>query len=51
MRRKKRGKKAGTASKKGIIASVTQEMARPRMVESAQLETNKQLQPKVRRPV
>jgi hypothetical protein len=37
MRKKKKGKKAETASSKAIMASVTKEMAQPRVAESAQV--------------
>ena len=43
MRKKKNDKKAKQASDKAIIASVTEEMARPRMAESAKIETDKQI--------
>jgi hypothetical protein len=50
MRRKKKGMKAEAASKKRIIASVTKEMALPRVAESAHIRTDKQIGPKERRP-
>jgi hypothetical protein len=43
MRNKKKDKKAKEASNKAVIASVTEEMARPRMAKSAQLKTDKQI--------
>ena len=41
MRNKKNDKKAKEASDKAIIASVTEEMAQPRMAESAKIKTDK----------
>ena len=43
MRNNKNDKKAKEASDKAIIASVTEEMARPRMAESAKIKTDKQI--------
>jgi hypothetical protein len=39
---KKKDKKAKEASDKAIMASVTEEMAEPRMSKSASIETDKQ---------
>jgi hypothetical protein len=41
MRSKKKGKKAKEASNKAILASVTAEMALPRLAKSAQIQTDK----------
>ena len=43
MRNKKNDKKDREASNKAFIASVTEEMARPRMAESAKIKTDKQI--------
>ena len=43
MRKKKKDKKAKEASDKAIIASVTEEMAQPRMTQSARITTDKQI--------
>jgi hypothetical protein len=42
MRNKKRDRKAQTAASKAILASVSEEMAQPRMAKSVQLKTDKQ---------
>lgn len=42
MRNKKKGKKAEAASNKAIMASVTKEMAQPRVAESAQVAADEQ---------
>jgi hypothetical protein len=42
MRSKKKGKKAKEASNKAILASVTAEMALPRLAKSVQILTDKQ---------
>jgi hypothetical protein len=51
MNRKKNGNKAEASSKKSILASVRKEMARPRMVESAHIGTNRPKEPKEKRLV
>jgi hypothetical protein len=51
MRNKKKDKKAKEASDKAVIASVTEEMARPRMAESAQIQNDKQINAKDGKPV
>ena len=43
MRNKKKDKKAREASNKAILASVAEEMAQPRMAESARIKTDKQI--------
>jgi hypothetical protein len=43
MRNKNKSKKVKAAYDKAIITSVTKEMARPRMSESAQIESNKKI--------
>ena len=43
MRNKKKDKKAKEASDKAVIASVTEEMALPRMTQSARITTDKQI--------
>ena len=43
MRNKKKDKKAKEASNKAVIASVTEEMALPRMTQSARITTDKQI--------
>jgi hypothetical protein len=45
MRAKKKDKKAKEASDKAILASVTEEMAQPRVAKSAEMKTNKQCAP------
>ena len=45
MRNKKRDRKAKIASNKVLLASVTKEMAQPRMTQSAQIKTEKQIKP------
>jgi hypothetical protein len=46
MRHKIKDKKAKAASDKSIIASVTKEIAQPRMTQSAQIKTDKQFKPR-----
>jgi hypothetical protein len=46
MRHKNKSKKDKAAYDKAIIASVTKEMARPRMTQSAQMASNKRLKPR-----
>jgi hypothetical protein len=41
MRNKRRDRKAKLASNKVLLASVTKEMAQPRMTQSAQIKTKK----------
>jgi len=43
MRNKEKDKKAREASNRAILASVTEEMAQPRMAESARIEIDKQM--------
>ena len=43
MRSKKKDKKAKEASNKAILASVSEEMAQPRMAQSARIATDKQI--------
>ena len=43
MRKKKNDKKAKQASDKAIIASVTEEMAQPRMAKSASMKSDKHM--------
>jgi hypothetical protein len=43
MGNKKKDKKAKEASDRAVIASVTEEMAQPRMAGSAQIRTDKQI--------
>ena len=43
MRNKKKDKKAKESSDKAIIASVTEEMAQPRMTQSVRITTDKQI--------
>jgi hypothetical protein len=43
MRKKKNDKKAKQASDKAVIASVTEEMAQPRMAESAKIKTDERI--------
>ena len=43
MRKKKNDKKAKQASDKAIIASVTEEMARPHIAESVRIAIDKQM--------
>ena len=42
MRNKTKGKKTRAASYKAVVASVTKEMAQPRVAESAQIEADRQ---------
>ena len=44
MRNKKKEKKAKEASDKAIMSSVTEEMAQPRMAQSARIATDKRIQ-------
>jgi hypothetical protein len=46
MRHKNKGKKTRATSDKAIIASVTEEMAQPRMTQSVQIKTDKQIKPR-----
>ena len=46
MRSKKRDRKARIASNKVLLASVTKEMAQPRMTQSAQIKVDKQNKPR-----
>ena len=46
MNNKKRDRKAKIASNKVLLASVTKEMAQPRMTQSAQIKTEKQIKPR-----
>jgi hypothetical protein len=46
MNNKKTGRKAKIASNKVLLASVTKEMAQPRMTQSAQIKTEKQSKPR-----
>jgi hypothetical protein len=43
MRNKKKNRKAKIASQKILLASVTEEMAQPRMAKSASIKTGKQM--------
>jgi hypothetical protein len=43
MRNKKKDKKAKEASNKAVLASVTEEMAQPRLAKSARITTDKQI--------
>ena len=45
MRHKHKGKKAKAAPNKATIASVTREMAQPRMTQSVHIKTDKQIKP------
>jgi hypothetical protein len=45
MRHKNKGKKTRAAPNKAFIASITNEMAQPRMTESARLKTDKHIKP------
>jgi hypothetical protein len=51
MSNKKRDKKAKEASNKAVIASVTEEMAQPRMTKSARIKTEKQIHARGGKPV
>ena len=51
MRNKKKDKKAEEASNKAIIESVTEEMAQPRMAESAKIKTDEQINARDGKPV
>ena len=51
MRSEKKDKKAKEASYKTVVASVTEEMAQPRMSESARIEADKQISARDRKPV
>jgi hypothetical protein len=52
MRSKKRDRKAKIASKKVLLASVTKELAQPRMTQSAQIkiEVDRQIKPRDEEP-
>jgi hypothetical protein len=43
MRNRKKDKKAEEASNKAVIASLTEELAQPRMAKSARITTDKQI--------
>jgi len=47
MQNKKKERNAKIASNKVLLASVTEEMAQPRMTESAKIKTDKRSRPKV----
>jgi hypothetical protein len=51
MHNKKRDRKAKIASNKVLLASVTKEMAQPRVTQSAQIETEKQIKPSEGEPL
>jgi hypothetical protein len=51
MRNNKNDKKAKEISDKAIIASVTEEMAQPRMAESAKIKTDEQINARDGKPV
>ena len=53
MNNKKTGRKAKIASNKVLLASVTKEMAQPRMTQSAQIKTkdDKQIKPRDGEPL
>jgi hypothetical protein len=51
MRNKKKDKEAKEASNKAAIASVTEEMAQPRIAKSARITTDKQIHARGRKPV
>ena len=51
MRNKEKDKKAREASNKAILASVTEEMAQPRMAESAKIKTDEQINARDGKPV
>jgi len=53
MRNKKKDRKAKIASNKALLASVTKEMAQPRMTQSAQIKTkvDKQIKPRDGEPL
>jgi hypothetical protein len=46
MRHNNKGKKTRAASDKAIFASVTKEMAQPRMAQSVKIKTDKQVTPR-----
>ena len=50
MRNKKKGKKAKVASNRAIITSITEEMAQPRVAESAQVAADEQSKKRRRKP-
>jgi hypothetical protein len=50
MRKKKKDKKAQEASDKAIMSIVTEEMAQPRMAESARIIIDKQISPRDGKP-
>jgi hypothetical protein len=47
VRHKTKSKQTNSALNKATIASVTKEMAKPRIVESAHMKTTTQMKPKV----
>jgi len=51
MGNKKRDKAAKIALDKVLLASVTKEMAQPRMTHSAQIKTDRLIKPRDREPV
>ena len=51
MRNKKKDKKAKEASNESVIASVTEEMAQPRMAKSARITTENQIHARDGKPV
>jgi hypothetical protein len=51
MRNKKRGKKAKETSDKTILATVTEEMAQPRVAKSAAIRAEKQISAPDGKPV
>jgi hypothetical protein len=51
MRNKKKDKQGKEASNKAVIASVTEEMAQPRMAKSARITTDKQIHARDGKPV
>ena len=51
MRSKKKGREAKKASNKVLLASVTKEMAQPRMTQSAQIKVDKQIKPRDGEPL
>ena len=51
MRNKKKEQKAKEASDKAIMASVTEEMAQPRMAQSARIATDKRIHASDVKPV
>ena len=51
MRSKNRDRKAKIASNKVLLASITKEMAQPRMTQSAQIKVDKQIKPRDGEPL